>query len=211
MVPKLTVHRRARAIATEGFLFDEPLTRIALRLAGNDVTTREQATELFRDVRRGRPDPSLVKGPDGSVIGVWYRGAGASFDTSDWEQAQSWLRKWLPKIAEAEQLAESSASALARELTERLSLMESALRIGRRRGNYELTVYTLRDSIAKASIRAVLPFLLPYGWLRRLGKCQLRGCGEWFLREPKTGPLRQYCSDAHRNLAGVRRHRGKYA
>jgi hypothetical protein len=210
MVPKLTVQKRARAIATEGFLFDERLTRTALRLAGQTVTTREEAAELFREAMRGRPDPSKVKGPDGSVIGVWYHGAGASFDTSDWEQAQTWLRKWLPKIEEREP-AESSASAVAREVTERLRSMETALRIGRRHGDYDLTVYTLRDSIAKASIRAVVPFLLPYGWQRRLGKCQLKGCGEWFLREPKTGPLRQYHSDAHRNLAGVRRHREKYA
>jgi hypothetical protein len=223
MVPKHVHEKRGRAIDTGAFLFDEALTRAALTLAGAAITTRGQATKLFREVAKGRPEPLVITqkdivqrrpldrsrspGSSEEPVGAYYWGPGASFSTQDWQQAQNWLRKWLPKIATAETLAESSASALARELTGQLSRVETALRVGRRRANFELTAYTLRDSIAAASMRAVLPFLFQWGWSRRLGKCQLKECGEWFLQESRTGPPRQYCGTEHANRARVRRFR----
>jgi hypothetical protein len=206
MVPKHVHEKRGRAVETGAFLFDEALTRAALTLAGSAVTTRDQATELFREVAKGRPEHLVItrkdieehrpldrpqtSAPSEEIVGVYMGRPDASFSTKDWQDAQNWLRKWLPKIAAADNLAESSASALARELTEHLTRVATALRVGRRRGNFELTMYTLHDSIWAASMRGVLPFLLPYGWMRRLGRCQLKNCGEWFLQESRTGPPR---------------------
>jgi CGNR zinc finger protein len=210
MVPKHVREKRSRAIETGGFLFDEGLTRAALKLAGSAITTRDQAAELFREVARGRPEPQVLTGEDGKPFAVHYGRPGASFGTQDWQHAQSWLRRWLPKIAAAETLAESSAAALAREFAKQLGDVPAVLRVGRRRSHFELTLYTQRDSIAAASMRAVVPFLLPYGWMHRLGRCQLRECGEWFLQESRTGPPRQYCGVEHANRARVRRFRQRH-
>lgn len=204
MVPKRVQDTRKRAVQTNSFLFDEKLSAAVLVLAGPDIATEADAETLFRrELNGGKPFSQLTMASPLS---------GQTFATHDWDDAQDWLRKWLPRILEAPRLAESGAAALARELNEALALSNvGTLRLGRRLGEFELTLDSGHESFLGAAMRGVLPFLLPYGWQRRLGRCELKGCARWFLRKYQTGPRQQYCSEEHAQNARARRYRGRRA
>jgi len=224
MTPKATQNKQIRAAETGTFLFDEEWTRAALLLANTDIQSQAQATDLFRKSAKGRAFFSFAAEPDGlttgesiqrnhekrqAVLGAKEYDDALTFDTDDWEIAQQWLQRWLPKIAEADRLPESSDAALRREISRMLLASgDISLRLGRR----DLILSIQHDSIFNTVVRAVIPFLVPYGWSpRRIGKCELNSCRRWFLRENKSGPPEQYCCKEHGTLARVRRFRGKQA
>jgi hypothetical protein len=205
MALKTVLNRQSRGIGTAGFLFDENLARAALALAHPEIKTEEQAVHLFVAVAKGR----VLWNEDNNTL--VERGT-PRFYTADWDIAQRWLQRFLPRIARADALTESSASALAQELTaSTIGIGVGQIGVTRRGGRYDLVMFVSEDSIWQACTRAAIVFLPEYGWGRRLGQCEFRDCGRWFLRETKTGPRRQFCSDEHASLARSRRFRGTRA
>lgn len=193
MVTKSTRTRQRHAFGTAD-LFDEGTIEAVLKLASSsDIRTEEQAAELFAHLWAGRKPWS-------------FETDSPTFDTSDWKAGQAFLQRWLPRIAGAHTLRESSAAALARDLSLEISSIGAGEpRVSRGGGSYILTVYKRDDSIYAASARAVLVFLPDYGWTSRLGECELKECDRWFLREDKPGTPKQYCGPNHAWLARARR------
>lgn len=167
---------------------DEPLVEAALKLTSPQVSTEAAAAEVFADIAKAATPP---------------------FTTGDWDQAQSLLQQWLPKISTLSALPPSTRARLYADINLRLAggiFAPPRVRLGARG---LVLVADDTESIASACLRAVLLFFTADGISpRRLAVCQLESCGQWFLRpRAKRGSVPLYCSPKHANVAHQRAYR----
>jgi hypothetical protein len=178
-------------------MLDPLAVTAALALASPSITTERQAAALFAPIARGRGKPTTTDWETFDLTSFQE-----FFATDDWENAQALVRKWVPQIAHYDQLSEKRRAQLRDEVNE---IAESGYAFVMRLGPQGLESASERDSIESACIRAFVPFFIPNGWSpHRLGQCQHKPCGAWFLRpEAKRGSVPLYCSKRHANSARV--------
>jgi hypothetical protein len=167
-------------------IFDEDLVRAALALTRAGVTTETQAKEIFQKVARSR----------GASV--------STLATYDWDLGQEWVQKTLPQVARFTTLTVTGRQRLLTDLNERLVALTDRcdLQVGQEGIEIRSDEF---DSIGAACTRALIPFVVPNGWPpSRLGRCQNRRCGIWFLRPSgQRGSVPLYCSARHANSERV--------
>lgn len=203
--------------------YDEEVVRAALEAADWDMA-RALATadpETARDLTASRRDDDRAE----AIFSVVKRkiestrfplpnmprsepGMEGMLFTKDWGAGRKRARKWLPKILKLESISVGARRAFQYEMNSYLSEIAS---IHLQLTSNGLAVIVPWDSIFGATVRGLLPFLLPNGWpSSRLGRCALKSCGRYFFRpEARRGRVAMYCEPAHGNSAHVRAFRDR--
>jgi hypothetical protein len=175
----------ATGMSMHGLLFDEVLTTATIALAGEEVTTQEQAGALFSGWR-------AINQPAFKVGGDTIMPAGA-FSASNWSVAQLQVRRLLPLIARFDSaLTRAARDELFHAVNEGLildgqvTLQATPKGVGLRLQN---------ATILGAISFGLLPFVVPEGWpASRLGQCRLETCGRYFLRrDGQPGRIQVFC------------------
>ncbi len=187
---------------------------MARALAAADPETARALAASLRDRTRAETIFSFVKSKIESTrfplpnLPRSDPGMEGTLFTADWAAGREIAQKWLPKIAKLESMSVAARRAFIYQVNSYLSLIAQF--------HLQLTTNGLamilpQDSIFGATVRGLLPFLLPNGWpSSRLGQCSLKGCGRYFLRpEARRGRVPMYCGPEHGNSAHVRAFRDR--
>lgn len=180
-------------------LFDEEVTKAAIDLAADDVTTEEAAAELFANLRH-----RVLEQP-GIRIGRAQM-ARPTFITNDWWVAQQQVRRLLPKIEKFDTLTVSQRAELLSAVNEGLILEGQVTPQATKQG---VAIRIQSGSMVGAVSLGLLPFVVPNGWPTiRIGKCRLKECGKYFLRpDGQRGRKRVFCEPKHAGITHVREFR----
>ncbi len=200
-----TLHKDRKQGARVAFtLFDESIVNAALALASTDIQSEQEARELFSGVAAGRPEMrfGLSRSKTTNLPWVVELGSG-SFGADDWQQGQSLMQKMLPLVSRFDSFSHTKQKGVRDAVNKALVMYDFNSSLQLQVGPAGLELRNLddehHDSIAAACARSLIPFLIPEGWPpARIGKCQYRNCGAWFLRPPpQRGSVPLYCSPEH--------------
>lgn len=181
-------------------LFDDQSIRFTLAMTRKDVCTNDDVWRVFDTFYPDWHKKQLPAYP-------------AQLRLDDWEIGQRLLRRILPEVSKFDRLKPDRRKMLTWVVNDHLLSHDSdkCIFIGATGLELRGNIYS-GDSVLGICVRSMVRFMIPAalgGWPpTRIGKCQFRKCGEWFLRPvARRGSVPLYCSKAHANNARVQKHR----